>query len=103
MFDGPCAISHQGLCFMPCRLVGADITHPGLHRHIHASTGEGVLAALGAASQTWPPGSAWAEAFQRSGITAAERQALRTLLLQVTAMSVLCAHCAAFGLVHSNT
>ena len=74
----------KGLWFMPCRLVGADITHPSLHRHVHASTGEGVLAALGAASQIWPPGSSWVQAFQRSGITAAERQALRTLLLQVT-------------------
>ena len=58
--------------------------HHRLHCHVHLGSGRGVLAALEVAGRGH---SSWPEAFHAKGVSAAERRALRALLLQVAGSS----------------
>lgn len=65
---------------LSCRFVstGDGPSHPKLHRYVHSGHGKGFLAAL--LAMECP---SWSERFASTTVSAEERQALRTMLLQV--------------------
>ena len=56
--------------------------HPVLGTYLHPSSGYGILTAAAAALRH-TPGERWVQAMDSRGVTAGERRALRSVLLQV--------------------
>lgn len=86
----------MGFLLWPGRLVrSGGETHHRLHQHVHLDSGRSVLTALEAAgrAQSGNAPASWPDIFLAQGISAAERRALRSMLLQVGCLSGFCSAC----------
>ncbi|KAK9808692.1 hypothetical protein WJX72_002029 [[Myrmecia] bisecta] len=76
------ALAKLGCHVLDAGMLPDRVQHTQLLKYVHPSSGAGILAAIGAAAESDDVGAHAMQLAERADLTAAERQQLRTLLLQ---------------------